>query len=59
MLSHNNLSNYYNLNFGLAQHHKYSIDTLENMIPFEHEIYTTLLLQYLEAEKERQRRESN
>lgn len=57
MLSHNTVANYYNLNFGLAQHHKYDIDTLENMIPFEHEIYSTLLINYLEEEKERQKRE--
>jgi hypothetical protein len=57
MLSHNSVTNYHNLNFSLAQHHKYDTDTLENMIPFEYEIYVTLLIKYLEQEKERQRRE--
>lgn len=35
------------------QHHKYSLVELENMIPFEREIYLTLLLNYLEEEKAR------
>jgi len=35
------------------QHHKYSLTELENMIPFERQIYVALLLNYLEEEKER------
>jgi hypothetical protein len=35
------------------QYHKYSLDELENMIPFEREIYVTLLVQHLEEEKQR------
>jgi hypothetical protein len=41
------------VNFSLMQHHKYSLTELENMIPFEREIYVTLLLQHIEKEKER------
>ena len=32
------------------QHHKYSITELENMIPWEKEIYISLLQQYIEEE---------
>lgn len=32
------------------QHHKYSLTELENMIPWEREIYISLLLQYIEEE---------
>ena len=35
------------------QHHKYSLTELDNMIPFEREIYLTLLTQHLEEEEER------
>ena len=35
------------------QHHNYSLSDIENMIPFEREIYVSLLLQYLEEEKQR------
>ena len=35
------------------QHHKYSLTELENMIPWEREIYVGLLLKHLEQEKEK------
>jgi len=43
--------NMYKTNFALMQHHKYSLTELENMIPFEREIYVGMLSQYLEEEK--------
>lgn len=52
-LYYDNLSNYYKTNFALMQHHKYSLTELENMIPWEREIYVTMLVQYLEEEKRR------
>jgi hypothetical protein len=42
------------MNFALMQYHKYSLADLENMIPFEREIYITMLIRYLEEEKEKQ-----
>lgn len=41
------------MNFALMQYHKYSLDELENMIPFERDIYVAMLVQYLEEEKQR------
>lgn len=35
------------------QHHKYSLEELENMMPFEREIYTTLISQHVNEENER------
>lgn len=35
------------------QYHKYSLEELENMIPFEREIYVEMLRQHLEEEKQR------
>jgi hypothetical protein len=35
------------------QHHKYSLAELENMIPWERDIYVTMLIQYIEAENEK------
>ena len=40
-------------NFALMQHHNYSLTELENMIPWEREIYLHLLLQFIEEEKQR------
>ena len=41
----------------MMQHHNYSLTELENMIPWEREIYIGLLMQYLKEEKERVERE--
>ena len=35
------------------QHHKYSLTELDNLIPWEYDIYTTMFRQYLEEEKKR------
>ena len=35
------------------QHHKYSLTELENMIPWEREIYITLLMKYLQEEADK------
>jgi hypothetical protein len=32
------------------QHHKYSLTELEGMIPWERDIYVTMLIQYIEEE---------
>lgn len=49
-LAHDNLYNFYKMNFALMQYHKYSLADLEGMVPFEREIYVTMLVQYLEEE---------
>jgi hypothetical protein len=41
------------MNFALMQYHKYSLLDIEEMIPFEREIYVAMLIQYLEEEKQR------
>jgi len=40
------------MSFALMQHHKYSITELENMMPWELEIYTGLLINSLKEEKD-------
>ena len=39
------------------QHHNYSLEELENMIPWEREIYVGLLMNYLEEENKRREEE--
>lgn len=41
------------MNFVLMQNHNYSLTELENMIPWEREIYVNLLAQHIEQENER------
>jgi len=52
-LSQESLINYYKTNFTLMQHHKYTLEDLENMIPFEREIYIMLISQHVAEENER------
>jgi hypothetical protein len=58
-MAHDTLYNYYKLNFALMQYHKYSLTDIENMMPFEREIYITMLRQYLEEEKQRLQQNNN
>jgi hypothetical protein len=52
---HDSLPNYYTLNFQLMKHHNWNLDTLENMMPFERDIYVILLKQWLEEELRKQK----
>ena len=54
-MAHEDLESYYKVNFALMQHHKYSLTELANMIPWEREVYLTLLQQYIEEENLKQR----
>jgi hypothetical protein len=35
------------------QHHKYSLSELENMIPWEREIYVSLLINHIKEEEQK------
>jgi len=48
---HMNLMNYYELNFSLMQYHKYSLTEIENLMPWERDVYVTMLQNHLEEEK--------
>ena len=58
-MAHEDLETYYKLNFALMQHHKYSLTELENMMPWEREIYVSLLQQYVEEENLKAQQEQN
>jgi hypothetical protein len=55
---HIDLESYFRLNFSLMQYHKYSLTEIENMIPWEKDIYVTLLKQHLEEEESKQKQQS-
>jgi len=50
-MAHTSLESHYEVNFALMQHHKYSLTEIENMIPWEREVYISLLQNYLEDQK--------
>tara|TARA_A100001388_G_scaffold25975_1_gene16792 strand:- start:4267 stop:4389 length:123 start_codon:yes stop_codon:yes gene_type:complete len=39
------------------QHHKYNLSEIENMMPFERQVYVSLLMQYLEQLKNEQKQQ--
>ena len=56
-IARENLESYYRINFSLMQYHKYSLTELENMMPWERDIYTSLLEQYIEEENLKRQQE--
>lgn len=51
-LSHDNLVNHYQTNFHMMQSHKYSLSDIENMIPWEREVYVAMLIDHVKKENE-------
>ena len=37
----------------MMQHHKYNLEEIENMMPWEREIYVGLLMKFIEEENEK------
>ena len=58
-MAHEDLASYFKLNFALMQHHKYSLTELENMMPWEREIYVSLLQQHVEEENLKAQQQQN
>ena len=56
-MAHEDLVSYFKLNFALMQHHKYSLTEIENLIPWERDIYVELLRAHLEEEKLKQQQQ--
>jgi hypothetical protein len=52
------MESYYRTNFALIQHHKWSLTEIENLIPWEREVYVTLLVEWLKEEEKRLRAEA-
>ena len=48
-----------NVMFSMMQHHKYSLTELENMIPWEREIYVDMVLNHVQEENKRQEEQNN
>ena len=52
-LSHDSLVNHYQTNFAMMHHYHYSLTELDNMMPWEREIYVMMLTQHIKEENER------
>jgi len=49
------LANYYQVNFQLLNNFNYSLDEIESMLPWEREIYLTMLIDDIKEKTERSR----
>jgi hypothetical protein len=49
-MAHIDLESYFRINFALMQFHKYSLSEIENMMPWERDIYLTLLKIHIDEE---------
>ena len=56
-MAHMSAESYYELTFSLIQYHKYSLTEIENMMPWEREIYLALLTDYIESENLKRQQE--
>lgn len=41
--------------FELAQHHKYSISDIENLLPYERDLYFEMLIEFIKLKEEKSR----
>ena len=58
-MGHDTLSNYFQTNFALMQHHKWSLTELENMTPWERYIYIELLQMFIKEEEQKMKEREN
>jgi len=42
----------------MVQHHKYSLAELDNMLPWERQVYVSMLVEYVKEENERIKRQN-
>jgi hypothetical protein len=58
-MAHMDLESYFKLNFALMQYHKWSLWEIEGLMPWERDIYVTLLQQHIEEENLKQQSNGN
>lgn len=43
----------------MAQHHKYSITEVENMLPYERDLYFGMIVEYVKEQNEKAQQRAN
>jgi hypothetical protein len=59
MMLHDSLANMIQCNFVMIKEHNFSLSEIENMIPWERQIYLGLLMNYVKEQNERIKQESS
>jgi hypothetical protein len=52
-MAHISVKLYYELNWNMMFHHNFSLTEIENMMPWEREIYIGLTMNYIDEENQR------
>jgi len=47
-MSHNTLANYYKTVYNMNKYHNFSPDVIENMVPFERDLYQDMIIADIE-----------
>jgi len=50
-MGHNTLMNYYKSIYNMNKYHNFSPDVIENMIPFERDLYQEMIVNEIEQEE--------
>ena len=58
-MNYNSLSNYLKTCFSLKRHHGYSFDELDNLTPFERDVYVNMLHAALQEEEQKYKDAAN
>ncbi len=53
ILSDRSLEGIYKVNFGLMQYHNYTLTDIENMMPWERDLYVTLVADHVQKENDK------
>ena len=56
-MMHDTLGNMFETNFQMMQNHHYSLFDIENMLPWERQVYVGLLINHVKQENERTKQE--
>jgi hypothetical protein len=55
MTGYSNIAVYYNTLFSLVQHHKYTLTEVNEMYPFERDLFVELIVKYLKEVEEQKK----
>ena len=56
-MMHNSLMNYYERIFAFKQYHGWALSEIENLMPWELDVMTSLLSNYMEAKEQKRKQQ--
>jgi hypothetical protein len=59
LMSHEELTSYMQTNFALIKFHNYTLEDLENMVPWEREVYIILVENWIKEQNDQAREQAS